>query len=520
MCGIYLYLSKLQKTVYKNFKLLKHRGPDLSSTIEFNNNNYQVFLGFHRLSIVGIHDGNQPFQFKDEIYCLVNGEIYNYKQLIEKYDLPVKSKSDCEVVIHLYKKFGIDVINLLDGVFSIIIYDAKHKNIYFTRDPIGVRPLFYHINNDDLILSSEMKTHPGVLKQVKPGIIYNMDLKSHLIIQHRYYEIPEKTINTDIKEILKEAVIKRLPEETDVGFLLSGGLDSSLILSIAIEYYNIYNSKKLPIKCFSIGFDEKSPDIIGAKKVVEFLNKKYPDSIIHDIVIKKTTDGIEAIPNVIEALESYDTTTIRASTPMYLLLEHIKTYYKNIKVILSGEGADELFGGYLYFHYAPNKKEFDDERKRLTNELYYYDVLRADRMTSIHSLELRVPFLDFKVIEYAMCNDVYFPDKKEKYILRNTFEGYLPDEILWGQKEAFSDGCGYNWLDDLREYARKIYDNDSKYPEETMFKQIFNIMYPNRIDKDIIPHIWLPKWIDTGESSARFLDLHQTNKKIEIIKKS
>lgn len=531
MCGIYAQFiteGKIPHDTYQQFKKLKHRGPDATSTLEFSHKfgdqEWDMFMGFHRLAIVGIHNGMQPFALNDSMYCLVNGEIYNYRELIKDYELPVKSQSDCEVVLHLYHKFGKEFVQYLDGVFSIIILDNEKGMVYFARDPIGVRPLFYHHLSGNLILSSEMKTHPDLLSQVFPGKLYSLDLNNQTMVIEPYCEITpspieirEKYETIKIKKLLEMAVIKRLPEETDVGFLLSGGLDSSLVLSIALEYYYEYYPEKLPIKCFSIGFDEKSPDLIGAKKVVEFLSKKYgPGALQHEIFITDTKSGIEVIPDIITTLESFDTTTIRASTPMYLLLEYIHKKHKSIKVILSGEGADELFGGYLYFHYAPSTKEFYDECHRLVKDLYFYDVLRADRTTAVNELELRVPFLDFNMIHYAMSYDFHKPGKKEKYVLRDAFEGYLPNEILWGQKEAFSDGCGYNWLDDLRKYAVETYgDADAKaqncYPEEIMFRHIFDNIYPKRrVLKPVIPYIWLPKWINTKESSARFLNLHQT----------
>ena len=555
MCGIFSLLldnkTKLTKDeVREYFNRIQGRGPEDSKFISFENY-YKLYLGFHRLRINDISDeGNQPFYekyFQKEFYCVTNGEIYNYKKLAKEYNIELKSKSDCEIILKLYLKIGYKVFNLLDGVFAgvIICYDKLNDNYTLTcfRDRYGVRPLYFGMNNGDKLeygFCSELKGLSGLfenIRQFEPGCIYRVDTKDMLLVKQRYCnnyfklnklgEKNEKSyeqILLDVKEKLILAVKKRMMSDRPMCCLLSGGLDSSLVASI------LARESKEPITTFCIGLEGGS-DFKYAKMVANYIKSNH-----YEIVLKKE-DFLNAIPKVIETIESYDITTVRASTGQYLICKYISEN-TDFKVVYIGDGSDEVTGGYKYFVNAPSEEEFNRECIRLTSDIHYYDGLRADRAVSCHGLETRVPFLDKEFVNYYLGVPLkyrYEETKKgnEKYLLRKAFEGYLPEEVLWRQKEAFSDGVSKksekseksekdeSWYSIIQNYVKTKVSVDEyekergKYSylmpyslESYYYRKIFSEKYKN-CDR-VVPYFWLPKWVGNElEPSARVLDVYK-----------
>jgi asparagine synthase (glutamine-hydrolysing) len=537
MCGICGIITKnvCEDLTYHNIfttraKTIKYRGPDRSNYLSIKKDSNIIKCCFHRLCIVGPDPfGDQPF-IKDNVFVFCNGEIYNYKELIALFDIKCKSESDCEVILHLYLNIGFyNMIHRLRGEFAIVIIDLKSKLIYMSRDPFGIRPLFSYTNKNTIIFASEGK-FDSRLVQITPATVYRITLldSGYITDERTYYMFPAISIikmNHDVYNTIQKtfvnAVYKRLHADRNIGFFLSGGLDSSLVLSIAMT-----SKLKYPVNVFSIGLSD-STDITRAKIVVDYLKSKYgSESINHHIITYTVEEGISKIPQVIYHLESYDQTTVRASTPMFILSEYISTH-TDVRVLLSGEGADELLGGYLYFSYAPTAKEFDKECKKRLSKLYLYDNLRADRTTAAFGLELRLPFLDQDYVDIilSLYYGIRMPNNKqiEKFLMRHTFEGYLPHEILWAQKQAFSDGVGYSWKNSIKLWATDLIKTSDKYnqeyeinppntPEEKVYRYIFEQYYSNR--GHLIPEMWLPnqEWINTnGESSATVLNVHHNN---------
>lgn len=530
MCGIYSYIydgvitSDKLKILKKNFNKIKHRGPDSTSSISLKKKNLSVFLGFHRLSIIGITKDSDRYLSDGNYYLICNGEIYNYKYLINKYSLKVKTDSDCEVILQLYinnKEIFPSLLEELDGVFSFILYDKKRNLLLSSRDRFGVRPLFYSKSKKYLEFSSEAKAlSSNKAKPFPPGCLMTIKLKDKFNINILKWYKRGNAIHLNyisckniIKNLFIESVRKRLVSDRPIGFLVSGGLDSSLVASVA---NNLLGSTQT-ITTFSIGLPN-SPDLIAARKVAKYLN-----SIHHEILISKE-DILEAIPKVIYHNESYDITTTRASIPMYLISKYIKEN-TNIKVIFSGEGADELLGGYLYFHQAPDYFSFQNETIRLLDELYKYDVLRSDRTTSAWGLELRVPFLDASFVDFVTkidpCYKMPISTKMEKLIMREAFEDFLPNEILYRQKEAFSDGVGYNSVKYLKDFAKEQHiDKPTEiqygvYPkseEALLYFNYFRKYYKNKINI-YTEKYWMPKWNNNiDDPSATVLQNHMNNK--------
>ena len=478
MCGILAFFSKTDSLVSREkfmnlMKRIRHRGPDWNGV--YLNKEHGAIIGHERLSIVGVENGSQPL-IEENIVLSVNGEIYNHKELFEtklenKY--VNKSGSDCEVIIYLYKEFGSKCVEMLDGIFSFVLYDITNKTILVARDRIGITPLYYGISdNEELVISSELKgLHDSCVfvKVFLPGFYLETNIKDIDDLNHVSYYRPDWTLYKEpsnsnelelcnkLRSALTNSVEKRLMCEVPFGVLLSGGLDSSLVASITSRLLKTKNhSWGGNLHSFSIGL-EGAPDLIMARKVANFLGT------IHHEFIFTVQEGLDAIEDLIYTLETYDVTTIRASTPMYLMSRKIKAM--GIKMVLSGEGADELLGGYLYFHNAPNAQEFHDECCKRVSGLYNFDCLRANKSTMAWGVEARVPFLDKDFIDLSINihPNLKLKDKKEKYILRKAFDTpenpYLPDEILWRQKEQFSDGVGYNWIDGLQEFINdKILD--------------------------------------------------------------
>ncbi len=481
-------------------KKVRHRGPDWSGIYDSDN----VILAHERLSIVDIKSGRQPLLSNDEkIILTVNGEIYNHLELKKSEDIRYnfKTESDCEVIIPLYQEYGKELLNKLNGIFAFFLYDKSNNSFFVARDPIGVIPLYMGKDkNGTFYFSSEMKCLVGNCENIKefPPGHYMINTHAEPVPYYKkswmnFDKLNNYTSTDKLREKLEAAVKRQLMSDVPFGVLLSGGLDSSIISSIVKKFSkkriesNDKNDAWWPqIHSFAVGL-EGSPDLKAAKKVSEYLGT------IHHEIHFTVQEALDSLEDVIYFLETYDVTTVRASTPMYLMARYIKSM--GIKMVLSGEGADEIFGGYLYFHKAPNSKEFHEETLRKINKLHLYDCLRANKSLSAWGVEGRVPFLDVEFLDYSMNIDPQLKminsKKIEKNILRESFTGYLPDEILWRQKEQFSDGVGYNWIDSLKEYAEKsISDevfskrlvdfpvNTPKTKEEYLFRMIFQKYFP------------------------------------------
>jgi asparagine synthase (glutamine-hydrolysing) len=511
-------------------KLQSHRGPD-------NRNFYQHpkngnIICHERLAIVDL-DARQPLAGKKETHQVVhNGEIYNHMDLryheLEGYDF--KSTCDSEVIIFLYEKYrnGHDVCSKLDGVFSFaLIYD---DDFLVARDPIGVKPLYYGIDKDGRhFFSSEMKViekecGPYHLEAFPPGHFWTRETGFVRYYKPEWLNYKLATHKKSLKEIhdaLVDATHKRLMADVPIGVLLSGGLDSSLVSAIAMRKMKEIGR---PLSSFSIGLDEDAPDLKAAREVAKFLGTDH-----HEFNFT-AEEGIENLKNLIWHLETYDVTSIRASTPMFFLSKKIAEL--GIKVVLSGEGADEIFGGYLYFHNAPNDEEFQKETIRRVTLLSTADCLRADKSCMANALEARVPFLDKSFLDTVMlirpCDKRPTPKNGsrpiEKYILRQAFDHdekpYLPGSILWRQKEQFSDGVGYSWIDTLMEYCAKqisdeefekasdLFPHNTPHSKEAFFmRKIFHEHFPSDKAAETVLK-WIPKWQDNADPSGRASNIH------------
>lgn len=496
MCGVLVYKGATikHKDLYRLANTQRHRGPDTFKQMYIGN----TYVAFHRLAINDYTSaGNQPYTLGN-LSLVCNGEIFNARSLIDTYNLDVsKETSDCFVILHLYKLFNKNIntlLSVLDGVYAFVIVDANTNDIIAGRDQFGVRPLYlgHNGNHTDVMLSSQMKPQYKMkyVSQFLPGhsLFIPGDSKDTLFTYIKGpYELHDDT-RTDfhIYNKLENAVFKRLDTSKKVACLLSGGLDSSVIA-------HLLSRKIQNLHTFSIGQSTSSPDIIAARKVAAYIG-----SVHHEVLIS-AEDMFNAIPDVIEAIESYDTTTIRASTPMYLLCKYIRMKYPDIKVLFSGEGSDELFGGYLYMGKAPTMQDFQQETKRLLDTIHYYDGLRADRCATAFSFELYVPFLDKDFVQMVYNIPPWFKNNNiiEKWCLRNAFRGRLPDSIVWRRKEAFSDGIS-TITDSWHTFIK------NKVDEKEYYKEIFNDLFPNRMD--IIPGLWLPRWNTTDDPSARELN--------------
>ncbi len=492
-------------------KKVRHRGPDWSGI--YSNDN--AILAHERLSIVDIKSGGQPLiSYDKDIILTVNGEIYNHQEFRNSKDInyQFQTNSDCEVIIPLFKKYGKEMLNKINGIFAFFLYEKASNSFFVARDPIGVIPLYMGKDeNNTLYFSSEMKCLVDnciEIKEFPPGHymtnIDNNPKKYYLKNWMNFDNIKNYSSTKDLRDNLEEAVKRQLMSDVPFGVLLSGGLDSSIISSIVKKYSkkrvesNDKNDAWWPqIHSFAVGL-KGSPDLEASKKV-----SKYLETIHHEIHFT-IQEAIDSLDDVIYYLETYDVTTVRASTPMYLMARYIKSM--GIKMVLSGEGADEIFGGYLYFHKAPNSREFHEETIRKINKLHLYDCLRANKSLSAWGVEGRVPFLDKDFLDYSMNIDPnlkMIKNKKiEKNILRESFNGYLPDEILWRQKEQFSDGVGYNWIDSLKKYAEEIISdneflnrdniyriNTPKTKEEFLYRKIFSNYFPGDDCAKCVPSV-------------------------------
>lgn len=456
MCGILAVIGKADVEEVKILsKRMSHRGPDESGIIQFPNG---YVMTHERLSIMDLNTGRQPIRGTNNAYVVHNGEIYNYINLrkTKLADHTFHTTCDSEVIVHMYEKYGHDFCNELDGDWAFVIIDGD--KFMAGRDPIGVKPFYYGKDaKGRLYFSSEMKSIADQctwFEPFPPGHYYSSETGLVQYYKPKYHDFAKCTDDADLSKLqyfLTEATRKRLMSDVPLGVLLSGGLDSSLISSITKK---LLRGTKQELHSFSVGLSPEVPDIKAAARVAEFIGTK------HHNVFFSVEEGIDIIEKLIWHIESYDVTTIRASTPMYFLSKYISDM--GIKVVLSGEGADEIFGGYLYFHNAPSDQDFQKETIRRVGLLSTADCLRADKSTMAHGLEVRVPFLDRYFLDVAMNikGNHKRPDKSigkhEKYILRAAFDDakdpYLPTDILWRQKEQFSDGVGYSWIDGIVNY--------------------------------------------------------------------
>jgi len=505
MCGIFAYISKGDYDI--NFlreqgQKCVHRGPDNTKETIYQSLHYNIFFQFHRLSINGLTDtSNQPFEL-DHSSLMCNGEIYNYKELARKYNIKLETESDCEIILHLYHLLGIQMISLLDGVFSFIILDSNQNMIHIGHDPIGIRSLYMCNTDKHFIIASEMKCLTGFkddIQMVKPGTITSYDLFTNSSMSQIYFHLEFPITYTNdknsiemIKETLYQSVKKRLLSDRPVGSLLSGGLDSSIIVSLMCKMI-----KPSLIKTFSIGL-KGSPDLEAAEQVAHHLGTNHTSVIVSEL------EMLEAIEPTIQQIESYDTTTVRASVPMYLLSKYIKGH-TDITVILSGEGSDELSGSYLYFHKAPSPQSFQDECIRLIKDVQHFDVLRGDKTTSGNSLEIRVPFFDKQFVTEYMSIDPKLKVVRngfEKYLLRKAFEDELPTNIVWRRKEGFSDGVSSNdrpWYQVIDNYTKKHFN----CIEKEYYLKVFTKYYKGY--ESLCPYEWLPNWVEQNNPSNRLI---------------
>lgn len=517
MCGIVCAFNikgdndLIRSKVLQMAQKVRHRGPDWSGVFS----SEKAILAHERLAIVDPTSGKQPILSTDgQKIVAVNGEIYNHQVLRSQLkDYKFKTNSDCEVIIPLYEKKGVNFLNDLNGIFAFSLYDTKKDKFLIARDHIGIIPLYVGWDQDETFyVASELKSLEGVCNKIElfpPGHFLesdNMEFKKWYNPNWKSYN-SVKNKETSIKAIhdsLSSAVKRQLMSDVPYGVLLSGGLDSSITSALAKKFASkrIESGDKQDawwpqLHSFSVGL-KGAPDLKAAKIVADHIGT------IHHEINFTIQEGIDAIRDVIYHLETYDITTVRASTPMYLMARAIKSL--GIKMVLSGEGADELFGGYLYFHKAPNSKEFHEETVRKLDKLHQYDCLRANKSLAAWGIEGRVPFLDKEFIEVAMNIN---PDDKmikngriEKWVLRKAFEEYLPESVLWRQKEQFSDGVGYSWIDSLKDLVEKeVTDEDLKNAsntfkintpqnkEEYFYRTIFQDHFPSEAASLSVPSV-------------------------------
>ena len=518
MCSImgYLGTSISMEEFKKHFDETISRGPDMQKIVEIESGG---IIGFERLSIMGLtKEGMQPFKLNNNL-LVCNGEIYCFRPIRERLSetYHFMSTSDCEILLPLYEEKGVEMFKELDAEFACIIYDAKKGSIVAARDPIGIRPLFYgYTEAGEIVFASEAKNLVGLVGKVMPFPPGHYYIDGKFVCYRDMTEV--KTVVDDDLEIicgnihdkLVEGIRKRLDADAPLGFLLSGGLDSSLVCAVSAKIL------KEPIKTFAIGMSTDAIDLKYAKEVADFIGSNH-----QEIIITKE-DVINALPDVVHLLGTFDITTIRASIGMYLVCKAIHEQ-TDVRVLLTGEISDELFG-YKYTDFAPNAEEFQKEAAKRIRELYMYDVLRADRCFSVNSLEARVPFGDLDFVQYVMSIN---PEKKMnvygkgKYLLRHAFEGdYLPEDILMREKAAFSDAVGHSMVDYLKAYAEEKYTDEefeklsAKYThakpftkESLLYRELFESFYPGQ--GEMIVDFWMPNksWegCDVNDPSARVL---------------
>jgi len=600
MCGIFALLNKQsnelinKSIIQRGFIKGKGRGPE--NTQEKWMDSDDIMFGFHRLAINGLDTiSNQPIEL-DGITLICNGEIYNYKELFEELQVVPQTNSDCEIIIHLYKQYGIhETLHLLDGVFAFILFDNNDldigRKVYVARDPFGVRPLYsmkythtmYESKKDGIIqknknnkntlygfcsepypleeiynlkhTNGKIQSNDKSIVQFKPGTYSKFVLpwKCHSswelsVEEESYYSLKTdgvlKTNNIDtilnsIYQSLSDAVYKRvLHTERPIGCLLSGGLDSSLVTALVCKHTRHINKSRskenqIQIETYSIGLND-SEDLKYASIVAKHLQTKH-----HEIVMTND-EFFQSIPEVIKAIGSYDTTSVRASVGNYLIGKYISEH-SECKVIFNGDGSDEVIGGYMYFHKAPNAIDFDNECKRLISNIHYFDGLRSDRCISCHGLEPRTPFLDYQFVKHFLSIDRKLRfnttiEKCEKYLLRESVQrcdpDLLPNSILWRTKEAFSDGVSgqkKSWYEIIQEKVEQspsqlqpqlqpqlespshLYNNDTwnvpTTKEQQYYRRLFDYYYPTM--EKMIPYFWMPRFVNATDASARTLNIYK-----------
>ena len=518
MCGIVCALEIKQKVellrpkVLEMSKKVRHRGPDWSS-IHCGKN---VLLAHERLAIVDPQSGNQPIYSSDKKLILAaNGEIYNHRNLKDDLNIQYEfqTSSDCEIILALYKEKGVDFLADLNGIFGFVLYDSYNNQYLIARDHMGIIPLYIGWDKfGTFYVASELKALEGVCNKIEifpPGHYMTKDNSKPVKWYKRdwmeYSSVSENKTNIDeLQDALEQAVHRQLMSDVPYGVLLSGGLDSSITSALAKKYSkNRIESDDQKaawypqLHSFAVGLTG-SPDLKAAKLVSDHIGS------IHHEVTFTIQEGLDAIKDVIFHLETYDVTTVRASTPMYLMARVIKSM--GIKMVLSGEGADEIFGGYLYFHKAPNAEEFHKETVRKLEKLYQYDCLRANKSLAAWGIEGRVPFLDKEFMDVAMRinpkDKMINKERMEKWVLRKSFEDYLPESVAWRQKEQFSDGVGYDWIDKLKELVDLEVSDDMfknakfTFPfqtpmskEEYYYRSIFESHFPSETAAKTVPSV-------------------------------
>lgn len=518
MCGIMGFTTKTTDITKAKacFDKTIARGPDMTQVVETKSG----YMMFHRLAIMGLSpDGMQPFQL-DGSYSICNGEIYGFRSIkkeLEKRKYTFISQSDCEIILPLYREYGTDMFKMLDAEYACIIYDGESDSYIAARDPIGIRPLYYGYGEDNgIIFASEAINLVGLVSEIQPfppGHYY----KDGKFVQYVNLTSPAQYVEEDLDSIcsgihlrLVAGIKKRLDAEAPLGFLLSGGLDSSLVCAIASR------EQEKPIRTFAIGMEKDAIDLRYAKEVADYLGCDHTE------IYMNREQVVTELDHLIEILGTYDITTIRASMGMYLCCKAIHQQ-TDIRVLLSGEISDELFG-YKYTDFAPSPEAFQQEAKKRIDEIHMYDVLRADRSIAANSIEARVPFGDLDFVKYVMS---IHPKLKVntygegKYLLRRAFEGsYLPDHLLHREKAAFSDAVGHSMVDDLKEYAESFYSDEEfeklckKYTHATpftkeslLYREIFEKHYPGQ--SKMVKDFWMPnkEWegCNVNDPSARVL---------------
>ena len=518
MCGILCAFDLKQSNVsirpqiLEMSKKLRHRGPDWSGIYDASN----AVLSHERLAIVDPTSGNQPLiSPSKKLILAANGEIYNHRALRSTCDseYQFQTESDCEVILALYEKEGKDFVKKLNGIFAFAIYDQEQDEYFIARDHMGIIPLYMGWDGDGTFyVASELKALEGGCSKIElfpPGHYLHSSegkpVKWYTPDWTEYETVKDNpTSIEDLHDALADAVHRQLMSDVPYGVLLSGGLDSSITSALAkkfaakrIESGDTQTAWWPQLHSFSVGL-EGSPDLAAAQKVAEHIGT------VHHEIKFTIQEGLDAIREVIYHLETYDITTIRASTPMFLMARAIKAL--GIKMVLSGEGADELFGGYLYFHKAPNAEEFHEETVRKLDKLHQYDCLRANKSLAAWGIEGRVPFLDKEFIEVAMRlnpkDKMITSDRMEKWVLRKAFESYLPESVAWRQKEQFSDGVGYSWIDTLKDLVEKEVTNEQmenahfRFPaqtpqnkEEFYYRTIFESHFPSEAAALSVPSV-------------------------------
>jgi asparagine synthase (glutamine-hydrolysing) len=518
MCGIVGVfdlksdVNELRTDILEMSKRVRHRGPDWSGIFDSDH----AILAHERLSIVDPQSGKQPLYSKDgNLILAVNGEIYNHQIIRNQFEGTYEflTQSDCEVILALYNKKGTDFLEDLNGIFAFALYDKKMDRYLIARDHMGIIPLYMGWDAyGQFYVASELKALEGKCKKIeefKPGYYldskegepkpwYKRDWMQYEAVENNHTSIE------DLRRAFEDAVHHQLMSDVPYGVLLSGGLDSSVVSAVAkkyaarrIESRDLQDAWWPNLHSFAVGL-EGSPDLAAARKVADHIGT------VHHEINFTVQEGLDAIRDVIYHLETYDVTTIRASTPMYLMARVIKSM--GIKMVLSGEGADEIFGGYLYFHKAPSPQAFHEETIRKLNKLHMYDCLRANKSLAAWGVEGRVPFLDKEFLDIAMRlnpkDKMITPDRMEKWVLRKAFEEYLPDSVAWRQKEQFSDGVGYSWIDTLKEIANNEVSDEQlknakyRFPvnppmskEEYYYRSIFTEHFPSDTAAACVPSV-------------------------------